>query len=404
MMLLVAGALVFANAEIPHILMPGTVAAEAATLKLNKKKLTLERGGTYSLKIKGLPEGAKLVKFKSSKKSVAKVGKKTGTITAVSAGKATISAVIMLADGTTKTLKCKVTVKAPTAVDTGSSPAGNDNGSSSSDKTPGTPAEGGKTGDPSTGEQTGSSEKNFVYTAGMYIDNMDDIYAAEKYCTEHLLDLECVIPEDFKDELIKKVKGLFGKISTMKNSSFSSGSETDTVKVEITPVYNVTYKVERALLDPEVAKNADEETLKYIKEAKKMADEAIKGKKTLKEKILACHDYLINNFSYDTSVGPNSHSIAGFIESGKAVCDGYALTLKMMLEYIGVDAEPVASTGHMWIRFLYDGEWKYADVTYDETHSVLDGKLSRKYMTDKSGNFLAEKEFYEVGHVAELKD
>ena len=76
-MLLVAGALVFGNAGIAHGLMPDTVAAEAATLKLNKKKVTLEKGATYKLKIKGMPEGAKLVKFKSSKRSVAKVGKKT---------------------------------------------------------------------------------------------------------------------------------------------------------------------------------------------------------------------------------------------------------------------------------------------------------------------------------------
>ena len=64
-MFLVAGALVFGNAGGLHGPMQGTVAAEAATLKLNKKKLTLEKGGTYKLKIKGMPEGAKLVKFKS---------------------------------------------------------------------------------------------------------------------------------------------------------------------------------------------------------------------------------------------------------------------------------------------------------------------------------------------------
>ncbi|MBO4558465.1 MAG: Ig-like domain-containing protein [Lachnospiraceae bacterium] len=400
-LLLFAGALVFGNAGILHELMPDTVAAEAATLKLNKKKVTLEKGGTYKLKIKGMPEGAKLVKYKSGKKSVAKVGKKTGTITAVSAGKATVSAVIRLADGTTKTLKCKVTVKTPNAgntgdtgntADTGSSPAGNDTGA---------PAESGKTDDPAAGEQPASAEKDFVYTAGMYIDNMDDIHAAEKYCAEHLLNLECVIPEDFSDELRGNLRGLFRKISTQVNSSFSTGSEAGTWEVSITPDYNISYMAERAIIDPEVADNAGEDTLKYAKEGKRMTDEAIKGKKTLKDKIIACHDYLIDHFSYDTSGGPNSHSIVGFIESGKAVCDGYAMTFKMMLEYIGVDAEPVTGPGHMWLRFLYDGEWKYADVTYDETLTVHDGKLSRKYITDKSGNFLGEKEFYAVGHMEE---
>lgn len=80
----------------------GSVTAEAATVKLNKKKATLYVGDTLKLKVKGTK---KKVKWSSSKKSVAKVSSK-GKVTAKKAGKATITAKVGK-----KKYKCKITVK-----------------------------------------------------------------------------------------------------------------------------------------------------------------------------------------------------------------------------------------------------------------------------------------------------
>ena len=51
------------------------------------------------------------VSFKSSKKSVAKVGKTTGVITGVKKGSATITATFVMLDGTKKSFKIKVKVR-----------------------------------------------------------------------------------------------------------------------------------------------------------------------------------------------------------------------------------------------------------------------------------------------------
>ncbi len=71
--------------------------------KLNKSKLTLKRGKSYKLKIKGKIGTAKFI---SSKKQIVKINKKTGKLKCLKKGKATI---------TVKTngikLKCKVKVK-----------------------------------------------------------------------------------------------------------------------------------------------------------------------------------------------------------------------------------------------------------------------------------------------------
>jgi len=87
----------------------GIRTSAAVSLKLNKTSVTVTAGKTYQLKATA-PKKAK-VTYKSSKKSVAKVDKNKGLITAVKPGTATITAT-MKYNGKTYTAKCKVTVKA----------------------------------------------------------------------------------------------------------------------------------------------------------------------------------------------------------------------------------------------------------------------------------------------------
>lgn len=77
---------------------------------LNKKNVTLAVGDSQKLKVKNLPDGAK-VSWSSSKKTVASVSKK-GRIKAKKKGKATIRCKIAYGKNKskTKTLKCKISV------------------------------------------------------------------------------------------------------------------------------------------------------------------------------------------------------------------------------------------------------------------------------------------------------
>ena len=82
---------------------PGTAVAEAASKpKLTKKKLSLTKGSTYKLRVKG---SKSKVKWTSSKKSVANVSS-SGVVKAKKKGSATITAKVK-----GKKLICKVTVK-----------------------------------------------------------------------------------------------------------------------------------------------------------------------------------------------------------------------------------------------------------------------------------------------------
>ncbi|MCR4605604.1 MAG: haloacid dehalogenase-like hydrolase [Eubacterium sp.] len=79
--------------------------AQMAGIKLNKTKVTLSVGESVKLKVTGTKKKAS---FSSSNKAVAKVNK-TGKVTAIKGGKATVTAKVAK-----KSLKCKVTVTALT--------------------------------------------------------------------------------------------------------------------------------------------------------------------------------------------------------------------------------------------------------------------------------------------------
>lgn len=87
----------------PTLFTPAVPISEAATVKINKSKLTLEAGKTAALKISGTKQK---VKWKSSNKSVATVGLNSGKVTAKKKGAATITATV-----NKKKYTCKVTVK-----------------------------------------------------------------------------------------------------------------------------------------------------------------------------------------------------------------------------------------------------------------------------------------------------
>ena len=75
---------------------------EASTIKLNKTKLTLYKGKTYTLKVSGTK---KSVKWSSSNSKIATVNSK-GKVTAEKKGSCTITAKVG-----NKKYKCKVTIK-----------------------------------------------------------------------------------------------------------------------------------------------------------------------------------------------------------------------------------------------------------------------------------------------------
>ena len=90
------------------------------------------------------------------------------------------------------------------------------------------------------------------------------------------------------------------------------------------------------------------------------------------DKVMAVHDYLIDHIEY------SNHHIRSFaygaLIEGKAVCQGYAQSLAMILNKLNVECHTIVAMTkgsnpvlHEWVRVKLDGEWYYIDLTWDDT-------------------------------------
>ena len=105
------------------------------------------------------------------------------------------------------------------------------------------------------------------------------------------------------------------------------------------------------------------------------------------DKILAMHDYIIDNTTYDLDDGENSGDAYGVFFDGKAKCAGYADAMAIVLSSLGVKNYKVASSEHVWNAVYLDGEWLQLDLTWDDpvvanSVNVTDTIRHKFYMID----------------------
>lgn len=88
-----------------------------------------------------------------------------------------------------------------------------------------------------------------------------------------------------------------------------------------------------------------------------------------KLKIKRIHNYIISHVEYDKSndYKTNGSSNAyGLLKNKKAVCSGYADTMAIFLDRIGIPNLKVASNNHVWNLVYVDGKWLHLDATWDD--------------------------------------
>lgn len=107
-----------------------------------------------------------------------------------------------------------------------------------------------------------------------------------------------------------------------------------------------------------------------------IADSITNAGMSEREKVKAVHDWLCENVDYDYAnylegkIPRLSYSIAGAVNHGKAVCNGYMLAFEAFMDVLGIECENVvgwsANSGHGWNRVKVDGNWYEIDVTWDD--------------------------------------
>lgn len=93
--------------------------------------------------------------------------------------------------------------------------------------------------------------------------------------------------------------------------------------------------------------------------------------------VLQIHDILSRNIIYVAGENPELHSIVGPLTKKIGVCEGYAKTLKYILDGLSIPSAIIVGTGynqlmnreepHAWNLVQIAGEWTHIDLTFDTT-------------------------------------
>lgn len=117
------------------------------------------------------------------------------------------------------------------------------------------------------------------------------------------------------------------------------------------------------------------------------------------EKVQAVHDWLCLNVAYDYdnylkgTVPSDSRLLAGPMNYGTAVCQGYVSTFQEFMNMAGIECtEIVGSThggdgDHAWNRVKVDGVYYYVDVTWDDPVPDRAGYVGRQYFMTQDITF-----------------
>lgn len=124
--------------------------------------------------------------------------------------------------------------------------------------------------------------------------------------------------------------------------------------------------------------------------------EKINDTMTNENKIKVIHDYIIETTKYDSNKSDKnidkyqSHIAYGPLFEGYGLCNGYADTMKLFLNKLGIESIKVSSENHIWNLVKIDDKWFHLDLTWDDP--VLD---NGKEIIDYEYFLITTEELYE---------
>lgn len=119
------------------------------------------------------------------------------------------------------------------------------------------------------------------------------------------------------------------------------------------------------------------------------------------EKAVVLHEYLTVNCEYDYenylngTIPSESYSVYGTLVNRTAVCQGYALTYKYLLNQVGIDCYMVTSDSmnHAWNLIVLDGQYYQVDVTWDDPVWDKIGRSVHTYMFRSDAAFAKHQDW-----------
>ena len=105
------------------------------------------------------------------------------------------------------------------------------------------------------------------------------------------------------------------------------------------------------------------------------------------EKIKNIHDYIINNTKYDNLKNDDindttykSNTAYGVLIQGYGICSGYADTMAIFLNKLGVENYKISNETHIWNLVHINGVWRHLDATWDDPISEFNANRNTYFL------------------------
>lgn len=95
-------------------------------------------------------------------------------------------------------------------------------------------------------------------------------------------------------------------------------------------------------------------------------NEVTNGSMSKREKIIAIHNYIVNNTKYLNSNRSSQHRASGPLLYGESVCEGYSHAMAIFLNKLSIPNYRISSPTHQWNLTYIDNSWYHIDVTWDD--------------------------------------
>lgn len=110
------------------------------------------------------------------------------------------------------------------------------------------------------------------------------------------------------------------------------------------------------------------------------------------DKILAIHDYIINNTKYnlkdENKIGTPSSTAIGVLVNNLATCNGYTDTASLLLDRLNIPNVRISNENHIWNLVYTNGRWLHMDVTWDDpVNSLNKDMLTHDYFLKTTDEF-----------------
>ncbi len=191
---------------------------------------------------------------------------------------------------------------------------------------------------------------NYIY----YVINTGSVYA-DGECTKEYTTCLSDIKEIADDEdLLSIINNFVHPYNSFKTISFTYNTKGE-----------FSLSIEHVYSDEEISE------INYVVDSKLKS--LVNDNMTNSEKIKQVHNYIINNTKYDSLKTENisddtykSNTAYGVLIQGYGICSGYADTIAIFLNKLGIENYKISNDTHIWNLVHINGIWAHLDATWDD--------------------------------------